>query len=228
MSDQTPPTDAPPAGDYPSPPTTPPAAPPFAQPGAAPVTPPVASPVAPPYPNPPYAGGPYPGPQHPSLPDANAGYPPAGMYPGTYPAAGAPAAGPTAKKPGGLGLVALLLALGAAVVTPIIGAVAAFQVGTGISSRFETMPSTAWEDLSFLSPVREWVLLGEIAFWAGTVLGIWAIVQGIVAIAKRRGLGTGIAAVVVAAVGLFIFGTVVYGAGLAGIATGATGAGIGV
>jgi hypothetical protein len=75
--------------------------------------------------------------------------------------------------------------------------------------------------------VREWVLLGEIAFWAGTVLGIWAIVQGIVAIAKRRGLGTGIAAVVVAVVGFFIFVTTVYGAGLAGIATGAS-AGIGV
>lgn len=225
MSDQTPPTDAPSARDYPLPPTVPPAAPPIEQPAASPVTPPVALPIAPPappYPNPPSAGGSYPGPQHPSLPGLNAGYPPAGMYPGSYPAAGAPAAAPAAKKPGGLGLVALLLALGAAVVAPIVGAVAAFQVGTGTASRFESMPSTAWPDLSFLFPVREWVLLGEIAFWAGTVLGIWAIVQGIVAIAKRRGLGTGIAAIVVAVVAIFIFGTVVYAAGLAGVATGAT------
>ncbi|WP_396641747.1 hypothetical protein [Microbacterium sp.] len=222
MSDQTPPTDAPSSGGFPPPPSAPPTE--AAGPVAPPVTPPVAPPV-PPYPNPPYAGGQYPGPQHPAAPGPYAGYQPAG----SYPAGGAPAAAPVAKKPGGLGLVALLIALGAAAVAPIIGAVAAFQVGNGSWSwsSLETMPSSAWENLSFLSPVREWVLLGEIAFWAGTVLGIWAIVQGIVAIAKRRGLGTGIAAVVVAVVGFFIFVTTVYGAGLAGIATGAS-AGIGV
>ena len=86
----------------------------------------------------------------------------------------------------------------------------------------ETMDENSFADLSFLSPVREWVLLGEIAFWGGTVLGIWAIVQGIVAVAKRRGLGTGIAAIVVAVVAIFIFGTVVYAAGIAGVATGAS------
>lgn len=239
MSDQTPPADAPGSGGYPSPPSPP--------------VPPVAPPV-PPDPNPQYATPPYsypsaqqyPGaPQYPSgqqNPGAQAhpsapAYPsaPVGYYPGSYPQGYAAGPSPTtapAKQPGGLGLTALLLALAAAVIAPIMGAVAAFQVGNGSWSwsRMETMPSSAWADLSFLSPVREWVLLGEIAFWAGTALGIWAIVQGIVAIVKRRGRGTGIAAVAVAVVALFIFLTVVYAAGIAGIATGpsmTSGVGIG-
>lgn len=181
-------------------------------------------PVAPPppsYAGPPYVGQPYAqqpnaqGPQYPSTPYGNP-YPtaPAGYYADTAQVV------PVEKKSGGLGLVALLLALGAAVVAPLVGAVAAFQVGAGSGARLETMPESAWSDLSFLSPVRDWVLLGEVAFWAGTVLGVWAIVQGIVAIVKRRGLGTGIAAVVVAVFGVVIFGTVVYGAGIAGVVTG--------
>lgn len=172
-------------------------------------------PVAPPVP--PHAAAPYTqNPAHPSAPygaayPAPAGYtayPPAGYGTGAAPA-------PAAQKPGGLGLVALLLALGAAVVAPLIGAVAAFQVGAG--AQLDATSASAWADLSFLSPVREWVLLGEIAFWAGTVLGIWAIVQGIVAIVKRRGFGTGIAAIVVAVFAVLIFGTVVYGAAVAGV-----------
>ena len=47
--------------------------------------------------------------------------------------------------------------------------------------------------LALLSPVRDLVLWAEIGFWAGTVLGIWALIQGIVAIATRRGqAGTGV------------------------------------
>lgn len=186
-----------------------------------PPLPPV-GPPAPPYAGPPYVGQPYAqqpyaqGPQHPSTPYGSP-YPtaPAGYY------ADNAQVMPAEKKPGGLGLVALLLALAAAVVAPLVGAVAAFQVGAGSWSwsSYEPEPAAGWSDLSFLSPVREWVLLGEIAFWAGTVLGVWAVVQGIVAIVKRRGLGTGIAAIVVAVCGLFIFGAVVYGAGIAGIVT---------
>jgi hypothetical protein len=174
------------------------------------------------YPNPPYPTPPYANPQYPGAPGPSAGYDPGAYSPANYPAGFSPSGAPAPKKPGGLGLVALLLSLVAAVVAPIVGAVAAFQVGAGTWSwsRYETMPSNAWPDLSFLSPVREWVLLGEIAFWAGTVLGIWAIVQGIVAIAKRRGIGTGIAAIVVAVLAVFIFGAVVYGAAIAGVVTG--------
>lgn len=198
MSDQTPPPPVPPL---------PPMAPP---------TPPY---TGQPYTGQPYTGQPYaPSPPHPSAPSGapypNApagytGYPPAGHDAGTAQVM------PAAKKPGGLGLVALLLALAAAVVAPLVGAVAAFQVGAG--AQLDATSASAWADLSFLSPVREWVLLGEIAFWAGTVLGIWAIVQGIVAIVKRRGLGTGIAAIVVAVFAVVIFGTVVYGAAIAGV-----------
>jgi hypothetical protein len=75
-------------------------------------------------------------------------------------------------------------------------------------------------DWSILTPVRDWVLMGEIAFWAGTAIGIWALVQGIVAIATRRGRGAGIAAVVIAAVGPLIFGAVVQGFLTAGFAAG--------
>ncbi len=192
MSDQTPPPPVPPLPSVPPPPVAAPA-PPYAVPG-------------------------YAQPQHPSAPSATphptapgyTGYPPAGYYADTAQVI------PAASRSGGLGLVALLLALAAAVVAPLIGAVAAFQVAAGAGSQLDTTPESAWADLSFLSPVRDWVLLGEVAFWAGTVLGVWAIVQGIVAIVKRRGLGTGIAAIAVAVFGVVIFGTVVYGAAIAG------------
>jgi hypothetical protein len=49
------------------------------------------------------------------------------------------------------------------------------------------------------------VLLGECAFWVGTVLGIWALVQGIVAIVRDRGRGLGIGAVVCALLGPVAF-----------------------
>ena len=232
MSDQTPPTDAPASGGYP-PPQTPPAAPP--------VTPPVAPPV-PPYPSAHQPTAPYPGaptnpyqgapyqqgsPYQASSPyQGTAGGQPAAYgapygagYPSAYTGAARPE--PAPAGPGGLGLVALLLSLVAAIGAPIVGSIAAFQVALGTASQFGSMPSDAFDDLSFLSPVRDWVLLGEISFWAGTVLGIWAIVQGIVAIVKRRGRGTGIAAIVVAVVAVFIFGTVVYIAAIAGVATGA-------
>ena len=189
------------------------------------------APPSPPYADPAAAGAPYPGPPRPAHPNT---YPasPVPPYPGAQPPAGGydvsgyhPATGSSpasrAKRAGGLGLVALLLSLVAAVVVPIVGAVAAFQVGAGTGSRFETMTDAQWTDLSLLSPVREWVLLGEVAFWAGTVLGVWAIVQGIVAAVKGRGRGTGIAAIVVGVVALFLFGTVVYAGAVAGVVIGA-------
>ncbi len=108
-----------------------------------------------------------------------------------------------------LGMIAMILALVAAVVAPVVGAIAGWNVGSGATTQLITqMRSTM--DLSILTPVRDWVLLGEISFYAGTALGIWAIVQGIIAIVQRRGRGQGIAALVVALVAPFVFGVTIY------------------
>ena len=77
--------------------------------------------------------------------------------------------------------------------------------------------------LALLSPVRTLVLWAEIGFWAGTVLGIWALIQGIVAIATRRGRGQGIAAVVIAALGPIAYGVAVGIGETLGVAAGAAG-----
>ena len=112
---------------------------------------------------------------------------------------GAPA--PLAPQPRGLGLTALIIALVAAIVTPVLAAIAAFGIGEVLARNGASQANNPdfLADLSLLAGARDWVLLGEIAFWAGTALGIWAIVQGIIAIVKQRGRGTGIAAIVVAA-----------------------------
>jgi hypothetical protein len=108
-----------------------------------------------------------------------------------------------------LGVIALVASLAATVLTPIVAIIAAVSIGAGLGG--QTLLSDEWTsgDLSILSPVREWVLVGELAFWAGTLLGIWAIVQGIVAIVRRAGRAQGIVAVVLAAVGPVVFAVAV-------------------
>jgi len=127
---------------------------------------------------------------------------PAAGYAGAYAPASAPARG------AGLGRVALLLALLAAVGLTVVGAVLAWQVGHGIGSSADLttlQDQVAAGDLSILTPVRDLVLWVEITSWTATALGIWALVQGIVAIAKRRGRGSGIAAVIIAVLGPFVY-----------------------
>ncbi|MBT2497294.1 hypothetical protein J7E45_16920 [Microbacterium sp. ISL-59] len=181
---------------------------PFAPP-APPVAPP-APPVAPPYATTPNA----PAAAYPAAPPG-AYQVPVGGYAspaGTY------TAPDTTVRPSGLfGTIALVLSLLAAVVAPIIAGIAAFEIGRVLPQGVTT--STA-EDLSVLSPARDQVLWAELSFWIGTILGITAIVLGIIAIAKRRGRGTGIAAIVVAVLGAVIFFIVLVGALAAGSATG--------
>lgn len=180
---------------------------------------PVPPPVAPGYPAPPIAPPAYPQ-QQPVAPahQQQAGAPvyqappgafsgPAGGYTAPYAPTTPPAGGP------GLGRMALLLALLATVVLTIVGAVLAWQIGHGIGSSTDLTNlenRVSGNDLSILTPVRELVLWVEITSWTATALGIWALVQGIVAIAKRRGRGPGIAAVVIAALGPFVYGLVGY------------------
>ncbi len=120
-----------------------------------------------------------------------------------------------------LGLVAMCLGLAAALVPWIVAAVAAFQIGLGAGKGIAELPAQTQPDLSALSGVRDWVLLAEVAFWAGTALGVWALVQGIVAIVQRRGRAPGIVAIVAAALGAVLFAV----ATVVGIAAGASAGG---
>jgi hypothetical protein len=102
-----------------------------------------------------------------------------------------------------LGLVALVLSLAAAVVSTIIIAVTGYQIGYALPSVSDQLNTAS--DLSFLSPVRDQVLWAEIATWGGAILGIAAIVFGIIAIVKRRGRGLGIAALIIAVIAPVVF-----------------------
>ncbi|HKP08518.1 MAG TPA: hypothetical protein VJU58_14790, partial [Microbacterium sp.] len=151
--------------------------------------------------------------------------PPGYTAPAGYPVApagsGAAFASPApAKRSGVLGLTALVLALVATVGASLVGAIASFNIGVGAGREVVSRPFTGDFDWGVLAPVRDWVLLGEVSFWAGTVLGVWALVQGIVAIITARGRGAGIAAVIIAALGPIAFGAVVQGFLTAGLAAG--------
>ncbi|MET0734369.1 MAG: hypothetical protein ABWY55_01795 [Microbacterium sp.] len=166
-----------------------------------------------------------------------AGYAPPSAYTSAAPPYAAPYVAPVGYGPqpsyspapptssGGssaLGLVALFAALAAAVGASIGGAIAAFNIGLGVGQEIAMRSIDAGFDWSILTPVREWVLLGELSFWAGTILGVWALIQGIVAIVKRRGRGQGIAAVAIAALGPIAFGIAVQASLTAGFAAGSS------
>ncbi|MCT9820580.1 hypothetical protein N3K63_09830 [Microbacterium sp. W1N] len=129
---------------------------------------------------------------------APAGYAPP---PGVLPAAGF-GRPPVAARTRTLGVVALVLAVVATVGATIVGAIAGFQIRAG-ADLDPLMNGSA--DLAALSPVRAWVLTGELAFWIGTALGVLGLVLGVIAIATRRGIGWGIGAVVAAALGPVLF-----------------------
>ena len=189
-----------------------PAATPAAQPAPA-AQPPV---YAPP---PAYVAPAAPPASYPSAGYPQAGYPQAGYpqvanpqtsYPQSAYGALSPAYPPPRRRSGALGLTALLVALAAVVIATIVGGVAAANVGPqfGIAAGRPSVDGSM--DLSYLSPVRSWVLAGEVSFWVGTLAGIAALVMGIIAIATRRGRGAGIGAVIVAALGPFAFTLVVF------------------
>ncbi|MGB4777252.1 hypothetical protein, partial [Microbacterium sp.] len=125
-------------------------------------------------------------------------------------------------------VVALVAVVGATALSAITGYAAANGAmrGAAASSPAGLEDLTTDQLLALLSPVRGLVLWAEIGFWAGTVLGLWALVQGIVAIATARGggkgRGQGIAAVIVAALGPVVFAAVVAVTVSAGVAAGAS------
>ena len=187
----------PPAGAVPAVPTAPYGAVPPPPPGYQPA-PPAAPPVyAAPAVAPPIYSAPTPAPQ---AAPPGAYQVPVGGYAAPAGAYAVPETTPRAS--GFLGLLALILALVAAVVTPIVVGVAGFEIGRRIPQGITT---TNDDVLSVLSPARDQVLWAELSFWTGTLLGVAAIVMGIIAIRKKQGRGAGIGALVVAVLAPAIF-----------------------
>lgn len=199
--------------------------------GAVPPVPPapsgaVAPPVAPSYPAPPsgpaYPTAPAPG--YAVAPTAYSAPPGAYQVPvGGYaqPVGGYAVPDTAPRRSGLLGALALIFSLVAAVVTPIVVGVATYEIGRRIpeaAARVDDFDSLAW-----LSPARDQVLWAELSFWTGTILGIVAIVIGILAIVRKQGRGQGIAALIISAVGPVIFFLVVLVALTLGGAAGAAG-----
>lgn len=113
---------------------------------------------------------------------------------------------PPAPKRATMGIIAFALSLVAAVVAPIFGGIAGYQIGAALPALADNIDA-ATSDLSFLSPVRDQVLIGELGFWGGTLAGIAAIVFGIIAIAKRQGRAWGVVALILGVVAPVIFFT---------------------
>ncbi|MEZ3159619.1 hypothetical protein AB1K54_03635 [Microbacterium sp. BWT-B31] len=206
---------APPPAAAPEPPyepSAPPAPPAYGAPppGAAPV-PPFARAGAPWGAAPTGQGG---APQHPTSPahpgapayPAIPAYAPPYAQPGPHvalPAPG-PSAGPSRTTPA-LGLVALIAGIFAAIGATVVASVAAWRIGVGAGHELTLVTRDGDFPWAALTPVRDWVLLGEVSFWVGTALGLWALVQGTIAIVTNRGRGLGIAAVVLAGIGPVLF-----------------------
>ncbi|WP_435746150.1 hypothetical protein [Microbacterium sp. PMB16] len=186
--------------------------------GAVPPVPPVPSGAVPPpppayHPAPPAPPAYQSAPAYPSAPAPQAvpQLAPQAAPPGAYQVpvggyaapAGAYAVPETAPRSSGfLGLLALIFSVVAAVVTPIVVGVAGFEIGRRLPQGITT---TNDDVLSVLSPARDQVLWAELSFWTGTILGIAAIVIGIIAIRKKQGRGAGIGALVVAVLAPMIF-----------------------
>lgn len=105
------------------------------------------------------------------------------------------------------GVIAFVLSIVAAALMPILGGIAGYQIGVALPTVADDIDE-ATSDLSFLSPVRDQVLMGEIGFWIGTLAGLAAIVLGIIAMVKRQGRVWGIIAVILGVLGPVIFFTV--------------------
>ncbi|MGL3151104.1 hypothetical protein ACSS7Z_12175 [Microbacterium sp. A82] len=175
-------------------------------------------PPAPGYPAAPAPGYAAPAYQQPYATPPGAFAAPVGGY--SAPSSGYQAPQPTPPQSPLLGVIAVVLSSIAAVVAPILAGTAGYQIGAGLPSIMIDIDS-ADEDLSFLSPVRDQVLWGEIGFWIGTLAGIAAIVLGIIAIIQQKGRGWGIAAVIVSVIAPVIFFIVLFIALSAGAAAGA-------
>ncbi|QAY60893.1 hypothetical protein ET475_13450 [Microbacterium protaetiae] len=104
-----------------------------------------------------------------------------------------------------LGVVALIIGAVIVVAATVTSAIAGYPVGVAAGRAFAEAPVGSGVDPTWLAPLQGWVAVVEIAFWAGTIGGMWALIQGIIAIAQNRGRVPGIAAAVIAVAGPVLF-----------------------
>ncbi len=114
-------------------------------------------------------------------------------------------------------VLAFVLGIVAAVVVPILAGVFGAQIGARIPSGIDTNDPN-W--IQALSPAREQVLWAEISFWTGTVLGIAAIVFGILSIRRKTRRALGIIGLVLAVLGPVVYWFALIISISVGIATG--------
>jgi hypothetical protein len=137
----------------------------------------------------------------------------AGSYP--PPPAGEPATG--TKGPARLGIIAFVAALAAAVIGSVIAFIAGMQGGSLAQYADVTGGSTV--DADSLPPEGQQLaisagVLAFVAFAVWGILALWGLIQGIVAAVKNRGRGWGIAAIVIAVLGVGAV-AIFYGVGVA-------------
>lgn len=121
-----------------------------------------------------------------------------------------------------VGRVALLVAVIALVVGVVGGFVLGNVLGSSGAMRGVLDGSTTGADPQQLSRdlandpgVRSQLTLGSVLMGAGTLFGLWAIVQGIIAIATKRGRGWGVVALILAVVAAIVAFSVYIGVAVA-------------
>lgn len=159
--------------------------------------------------------------QPPAAPPAGTNYPaPSSSTPaGSYAPPPVDDRGRKPKGPSGLGLVAFIAALAGAVIGAILAFMAGSQFGN-LAQYAEVQPDGSWSlDANTVPAEGQQVavnaaLLTFAAFAVWGILALWGLIQGIVAAVRNRGRGWGIAAIVIAVLGVGAVATF-YGIGVA-------------
>lgn len=128
----------------------------------------------------------------------------------------APSNRPGTKGPRGLGLIAFLVALAGAVIGSILATIGGIQ--TGALVQYTGVDTTTVDPNTLPPEAQQSAVVGGLLVIAGYlvwgVLALWGLIQGIIAAVKNRGRGWGIAAIVIAILGLGAVSTA-FGIGVA-------------
>lgn len=113
---------------------------------------------------------------------------------------------PKAKKKT-VGVIAFVVGLAALVVGAIGGYLFGQSFGASDAFRDSMQNSGATPSDAQITELMTSsnVITGSLMFYLGTALGLWAIVQGIIAAVTKRGRGWGVFAIVLAVVALIVF-----------------------
>ncbi|MFK4481493.1 hypothetical protein [Curtobacterium sp. AB7] len=113
---------------------------------------------------------------------------------------------PKAKKKT-VGVIAFVVGLAALVVGAIGGYLFGQSFGASDAFRESMQNSGATPSDAQITELMTSsnVITGSLMFYLGTALGLWAIVQGIIAAVTKRGRGWGVFAIVLAVVALIVF-----------------------